>query len=276
MPPERFPSRVDVSPTARCNLERRCPMCIGPDWSICDEVDTMGWKRIIKFFADNGTTNITFTGGEPLMREDLGLLLQFAKSCGMRVTLSTNAILLAGQIEEVATYVDEVGIPIDGPTEEINSLLRPGDGQQLEAAITAVSLIREANPNIEITIRTVATAVNIDSLTDLGELLTGLGIDRWKIYQLIPAAGIVFTDGEPNWDTLKIDSDRFERAISDLTSRFPGLDIVAQTLAGQTKGYVLVGPDGRVGHLFNPNIGNFRDTPLETLETNLSGLINRF
>jgi len=277
MSPEKFPSRVDASPTARCNLEPACPMCIGPDRSITNELDTGKWKRVIGFFADRGTTDITFTGGEPLVRKDIGFLLEYAKSCGMRVTLSTNALRLPDHLENVANYVDEIGIPIDGPIWEIHSKLRPGGEQQLEAAISAVSLIQEANPQIEITIRTVTTAVNIDNLDELGNLLEELsGIDRWKIYQLVPTVGIVFTDSNLNWDTLKIDPDRFDRKIADLTTKFPNLNIVPQTISGQTKGYVLVGPDGKVGHLFNPHIGDFRNTPLDTLEANLSGLINRF
>lgn len=277
MSPEDFPLRVDVMPTARCNLEPPCPMCIGPDRSIPDGIDTEGWHRIIQFFADRGTESITFTGGEPLMREDIGLLMEFAKSCGMRVTLSTNALLLAEHIDEIAAYVDEVGIPIDGPTKEINSLLRIGDGQQLEAAITAVSLLRQANPDIEITIRTVMTTVNINSLPAIGQLLTELsGVDRWKIYHLLPAKGIIYTDSELNWDTLKTGPNEFDKVISDLKWKFPNLNIVAQTIAGQTKGYILVWPDGRVENLFRTDIGGFQDIPLKTLEANLSGLISRF
>lgn len=274
-PERRFPSRVDVNPTASCQLS--CPMCIGPDHNLTDEIDTVGWRGIIKFFSDRGTKRITFTGGEPLMRQDIDILLAFAKSCGMLVTLSTNALSLEEHIDAVAAFVDEVGIPIDGSTKEINGILRVGNDQQFEAAVSGIWLVRNANPNIEITVRTVATTANLDDFSKIGQLLSVLPIDRWKIYELIPANGIIYTsDKSMNWDALKVYSE-FDARISDLKSSFPRLNIATATVADQVKGYVLVWPDGFIVNLFKANIGSFLTDPPEVLEANLSsGLVSNF
>jgi MoaA/NifB/PqqE/SkfB family radical SAM enzyme len=249
-------------------------MCIGPDRSVQNELTTKEWKNAIRFFADRGTNSIVFTGGEPLMREDIGELLEFAKSCGLRVTLSTNALLLADYIEEVVAYVDDVGIPIDGSTEEINSLLRPGNGQQLEAATTAIRLLREKKPDIEITIRTVVTQANIEDLSKIGLLLKELPkIDRWKLYELVPTYGIVFTTGVYNWDTLKVDPNVSEATITTLRSMFPDLSIEYQTLAAQISGYVHVWPNSNVYSIWASGLlGNFRESSPETLEARLRQL----
>jgi len=248
-------------------------MCIGPDRSVQNELSTEEWKNAIKFFADRETSSVVFTGGEPLIREDIVELLGYAKSCGLRTTLSTNALLLAEHIKEVVAYVDEVGIPIDGSTEEVNSLLRPGNGRQLEAAISAIRLLREEKPDIEITVRTVVTQANIESLSEIGKLLTGLPrIDRWKLYELVPTAGIVYTKDVYNWDTLKLDQDTFEETITALKLKFPDLNIESQTIAAQTQGYVFVWPDSKVFSLWNLNIGDFREIPPKTLEARLRQL----
>jgi len=202
MNPETFPERIDVSVTARCNLDPRCPMCIGPERNLQNELTTDEWKSVVKFFANNGTKEIIFTGGEPLMKKDVKELLKYAKESGLRVTLSTNALLLTEHIEAVVKYVDDVGIPIDGSTSKINSRLRPGDGQQLEAAISAISLLRKMNSKIEITIRTVLTRANIDDLSNIGRMLLTLPrIERWKLYELLPSEGLLDQASEWNWDT---------------------------------------------------------------------------
>lgn len=96
-----FKRRIDyvrISVTDRCDL--RCSYCMPvgftdyeepKDWLTFDEIE-----RVVKAFAALGVENIRLTGGEPLLRKDLPLLIsRFSKVDGINdISLSTNATLL--------------------------------------------------------------------------------------------------------------------------------------------------------------------------------------
>ncbi|MEI7752705.1 MAG: radical SAM protein, partial [Candidatus Omnitrophota bacterium] len=57
-----------LSITNRCNL--RCRMCDIP-LAETEEVETRVWERVIQEAAGLGANTVVFSGGEPLLREDL-------------------------------------------------------------------------------------------------------------------------------------------------------------------------------------------------------------
>src|ERR1051326_8916799 len=135
-----FPSSIDINPTALCNLH--CSFCWGPDHTLPDSLTTEDWEHVIRFFAHRGTTAIVFTGGEPLVRKDIGRLLAFAKFLGMHVTLSTNTLLLRKRAEQYLPFVDEIGIPLDGSNAVNNSRMRLGPSRAFACALDAMHFVR--------------------------------------------------------------------------------------------------------------------------------------
>jgi MoaA/NifB/PqqE/SkfB family radical SAM enzyme len=84
------PEVVHIELTSRCNLD--CPYCYvrrdDRDLS-CEQ-----WAAIIKQLADAGVFQITFGGGEPLMRKDAPRLAKLADDSGLNVTITTNGTSL--------------------------------------------------------------------------------------------------------------------------------------------------------------------------------------
>jgi len=115
----RVPLRVMHFVTYRCNLS--CKYCGIWSYSI-KEMTTKEAKKAIKEFADAGTFHWVFTGGEPLLRKDIGELINYLKSFGIAVTLTTNGLLLKKRIWEVKN-VDYFVVSLDGP-KEINDEVR--------------------------------------------------------------------------------------------------------------------------------------------------------
>ncbi|MCM8803575.1 MAG: radical SAM protein [Candidatus Omnitrophica bacterium] len=109
----RCPIRVMHFCTFRCNLH--CKYC-GIWKTPKREMTTQQIKKAMKEFAGAGTIFWTFTGGEPLLRKDIGELVNYAKSLFPIVTLTTNALLLKERIEEIKN-VNYFTISIDGPKE---------------------------------------------------------------------------------------------------------------------------------------------------------------
>lgn len=101
----RVHDSLRISVTDRCNI--RCFYCM-PDTPVCfqprDEILTFEEiERVVRCAAAAGIRKLRFTGGEPLLRKDLPVLLrQVALVPGIaEVALTTNGVLLAGQADEL-------------------------------------------------------------------------------------------------------------------------------------------------------------------------------
>jgi organic radical activating enzyme len=66
---------IDFHVTSECSQE--CPYCWGPQEVAA--VDTAAALDIVDKIAATGARRIVFTGGDPMKREDLGLLIGRAR-----------------------------------------------------------------------------------------------------------------------------------------------------------------------------------------------------
>jgi len=82
---------VHMEVSNRCNLG--CDYCYVPE-KVGKELCTETWKGIIDKLADYGVFQVTFGGGEPLMRNDLIELAEHCESRGLPVCVTTNGLLL--------------------------------------------------------------------------------------------------------------------------------------------------------------------------------------
>ena len=102
--------------TRRCNL--RCVHCYAKalDEGGKDAITTEQGKALIDDLAAYGAPVMLFSGGEPLVREDLVELAKHATGKGMRAVISTNGTLItrqkARELKEVG--LSYVGISMDG------------------------------------------------------------------------------------------------------------------------------------------------------------------
>ncbi|HNZ48641.1 MAG TPA: radical SAM protein [Candidatus Hydrogenedentes bacterium] len=109
----RVPLFLSWNITFRCNL--RCAYCgasDAPRREMSAEEILAGTKEMYKL----GARWITFGGGEPLLRSDIGEILHGASEQGYQVFLSTNGSLLPKKIE-LLPAVDHINLSLDGPRE---------------------------------------------------------------------------------------------------------------------------------------------------------------
>ncbi|MBI1863002.1 radical SAM protein [Candidatus Microgenomates bacterium] len=268
-----FPQAIDINPTARCNLD--CSFCWGPDHNIPDGLDTEDWKRTIDFFGDHGTKAIVFTGGEPLLRHDIGELMQHSKDKNMRVTLSTNTLLLARRANAVLPYTDEIGIPMDGSTVENNIRMRLGTRKHFQTVLSSLDLLKDFNPDIEVTIRTVVSAVNEDDIEQIGEVLAEHkdAFNRWKLYQFSPVS-----IGAEHKDEHEISSERFGAITSAVVSKFDSLNVQIYPSEQRVGRYVFIGPEGNIFGVGDDGdykiVGNFLSMNEEEIYDGIKGLVS--
>src|SRR5262245_53112156 len=93
-------ANLRLSVTDRCNL--RCQYCMPEqDYVWLPRKDILHFEeidRLVDVFLDLGITRVRLTGGEPLLRKDLPVLIErlAAKKRITDLAMTTNGVLLAG------------------------------------------------------------------------------------------------------------------------------------------------------------------------------------
>lgn len=137
----KFPLMVTLSVTDRCNF--RCEYCKLPDMDR-DEMSTADWIGAIDELADAGMMRVSLMGGEPLVRKDIGVLIDHLKSRGVNVAMNTNGWLVPRRLDDVLK-LDLVCITLDGPP-EVHDLQRQRGSQA--RALAAIELLRSRGMNV--------------------------------------------------------------------------------------------------------------------------------
>lgn len=172
---------VIISITNRCSL--KCRMCDIPD-NKTKELTTSQWKNIIQEASLTGARTIVFSGGEPLLREDIFELISFVKNSGMNACLTSNGVLLdeKAACELYQAGVDVVNISLEGP-EEIHDYLR-GEGTY-KKAVSALDNLRKYK--VESTIAAMVSRYNYRHLAYIMESAKkyGAGTVRFQPFSSI-------------------------------------------------------------------------------------------
>ncbi|MBN1376132.1 MAG: radical SAM protein [Dehalococcoidia bacterium] len=168
--------------TRHCNLA--CIHCYASavNRKKADEMDTSQGKRMLADLAEFGVPVILFSGGEPLLREDIFELAEYAVKQNIRVSLSTNGTLIsskaAGLIRDVGFA--EVGISLDG-IDAVNDRFRGKDqafNQALQGIRNCIAL------GIRVSLRLTITNYNYEEIPAIFDLVENEGIDRVCFYHL--------------------------------------------------------------------------------------------
>jgi radical SAM protein with 4Fe4S-binding SPASM domain len=177
--------------TNLCNL--RCQHCYQGDFSKRDDLDWSGLKRI----SDNilstmeewdQTACIHLTGGEPLLKSEIFLLLNYLdqKPRVKELGLITNGLLIDREvIENLSTFskLKRIKISLDGADAEINDSIRQKG--TFEKVIQNLSLIKKES-RFEIILMFTVMKKNYKSLFSLYELCQDLGISGLMLERFIP------------------------------------------------------------------------------------------
>lgn len=164
----RTPLFVSWQLTNRCNL--KCKYC--DYWRYPDEKELSSQEvfSAIDELAGAGTVAISFTGGEPLLREDIGSIVDHAASKGIATKINTNGLLIAKKISEL-THVEQVNLSFDGP-EDIHDRIR-GEASY-RAVFEAVSLLKKGRKKIAFHV--VLSRYNISAIDFILEKCREVGV----------------------------------------------------------------------------------------------------
>jgi MoaA/NifB/PqqE/SkfB family radical SAM enzyme len=150
----RSPLNVMLSVTNRCSS--RCNYCDIPSRRQ-RELTTDEIFSLIDQICEMGCQRLGLWGGEPLIRDDVGQIIDYAKNKNLFVTLDSNGYLLPEKMK-MLNNLDHLVLGLDGP-EEVHDLNRePGSFKRVMAAI---EMAKGKKPFWTIT---VLTKNNLDSI----------------------------------------------------------------------------------------------------------------
>jgi cyclic pyranopterin phosphate synthase len=210
-PPEDLLGRpmgsLRVSVTDRCNL--RCQYCMPEKdylWLARENLLTFEEiTRLISIFTALGVHDVHLTGGEPLLRRDLPVLVRMLARNPLinDLALTTNGIFLAGQAQALRDAgLHRITVSLDTLRPQTFRDLTGRDG--LARVLDGIEAIREARfANVKLD-TVVVKGVNDDELGDIVEFSRQRGIEarfieymdvggatQWSMNQVISRSEIV-------------------------------------------------------------------------------------
>jgi len=148
--------------TKRCNL--RCEHCYAAadQEGAPNELSTAEGKALIDDLAEYGVPVLLFSGGEPMVREDLPELVAYAADSGLRPVLSTNGTLLTRESARKLKRagLKYAGVSVDGLPER-NDRIRGREGA-FDAAVRGIEACLDVG--LKTGLRYTITEHNVDDL----------------------------------------------------------------------------------------------------------------
>jgi AdoMet-dependent heme synthase len=200
------PLSVHFELTRKCNLKcRHCYISPGGESGMSGE----HVKGVLDKLAGEGTLFITFTGGEPLMRDDFFDIAEYARRLNYSVRVFTNGTLVdraaADRMSELNFY--EVGISLYGVRAETHENITGAPGS-FAKTMNALRMLTERG--VRVALKSVIMKPNFDEYGDLIEFARALGARYVFDPTVFPR-----DDGGKEPLALRLDDEQLEAVFSD-------------------------------------------------------------
>ncbi|MFD2370268.1 GTP 3',8-cyclase MoaA [Brevibacillus sp. GCM10020057] len=200
-----------ISVTDKCNF--RCQYCMpaeifGPDFVFLPQHKLLSFEelaRLTRIFASLGVGKIRITGGEPLMRKDLPVLIRMIREVeGVHdIAMTTNGSLLARHARALKEAgLDRVTVSLDSLDEERFGRMN-GRGYRVADVLNGIEAAAEAGLGIKLNM-VVQRGVNDQDILPMAryfreqkhtlrfiEFMDVGNSNGWKLDQVVPSSEIV-------------------------------------------------------------------------------------
>lgn len=197
------PTYVIFLLTHHCNA--RCLHCESYNVPTPEhEMTTDEWKNTLDEARDwLGPIDVSFTGGEALLRPDAIELVEHAAMLGFQVELLTNGFPVFGDRAARLAHsgLKRVTMSVDGSTRELHERTRNRKGfyERVISALSSFVSERDAhNLDIEIWAKTAIMNINVNDLPNIARLAKEIGITGVKYQALEPTYYTEQLD-DPKW-----------------------------------------------------------------------------
>jgi len=181
--PPRYLPVLLLFVTERCNLRcRSCGVCdLAALSAKKDVLSAAQWKHVLKTAAEKlGTTLVSISGGEPLLRTDIYEIISSAVDNGMSVHICTNGVLIDKERALLLrdSGVSTVSISLESPDQETHDYLRGVN--TFPAVVDAIKMLRDYAPRVRIGINYLITRRNYRNMAEMVAFAESLGVHQLK------------------------------------------------------------------------------------------------
>lgn len=189
-----LPVLSEVAITWRCNI--KCRFCYASCTCTTDEEErqdleeltTEGIKKVLEIIRhDAEVPSVSFTGGEPVLREDLTELIAYAsQSLKMRVNLITNGTLISPKTAKnfKAAGLASAQVSIESPDPDVHDSI-VGVKNAFHESLDGLQALKDAG--VAVHPHATLCRLNIHSLPKMASFAKSLGIGRFSLNMIIPA-----------------------------------------------------------------------------------------
>ncbi len=183
--PRLLPFSLVISLTYRCNS--RCSTCRVWERS-AEEFSAEEWEEFFRRFAPARLYYLTFSGGEPFLRDDIARIV-VAAARTLRpalITIPTNGLLsrrIPGEVERMLEGMPPgtklgINLSLDGIGEEHDRIRNvPGNWERAMETYRALRAIR--HPTLILSIHTVISRYNVGRMGEIARALLSLNPDSY-------------------------------------------------------------------------------------------------
>jgi len=214
---KKIPLVVGWAITNKCNYH--CKYC--SRWKKkTKELSTKQVLSIIDELKQLGCQKIVFTGGEPLLRKDIGFIINYCKERGLTVGINSNGSLFRKRINELKN-IDSLTLSLDG-AEEIQDKLRAKGSYK--KVIEAIKTAKKNDINVSLT--TVVSKLNLSYLEDILKIAK-----KYDIVVYFQPVSMIYDYNEPK--ELKCPPNKYKKLIDELiTLKKKGNKQIGNSLPG--------------------------------------------
>lgn len=151
-----------------------------------DELSTEEGKRLLDEIQSMDSPIFVFTGGDPLIREDLFELAAYGKSIGLRVSMTPSAtprVTIDSMKKAAEIGLDRWAFSLDGSNAAIHDRFR-GTSGSFDLTMRSLAYLRELGMPLQI--NTTVCVHNKHDLPHIANLLTEMGVVMWSVFFLVP------------------------------------------------------------------------------------------
>ncbi|WP_125152540.1 putative heme d1 biosynthesis radical SAM protein NirJ2 [Clostridium rectalis] len=269
--------------TNKCNL--KCKHCYRESGErLNGELSTKEGKELIDDICKAGFKIMIFSGGEPLMRNDIFQLINYAKNKGLRPVLGSNGTLIT---KEVAIKLKEagvmaIGISLDSLNAKLHNKFR-GCDNAFKDAILGMKNCRDVG--LDFQIHTTIMNWNKEEIMYITDFSVAMGAIAHHIFFLVP------TGRGKNIEKELLDKIEYRRLLTDIMKKQKEVSIqikptcapqfikVAESIGINSRfkkgciagtNYCIISPKGDVQPCayLNEIAGNIRDIPFDYIWKN--------
>ena len=177
------PLRMDLAVTFRC--QNNCVHCYAGGPHETSELSTEQWKRVIDRVHEVGVFIVTFTGGEPTLRDDLPELLLYAQNKGVVTGLVTNGRRLKDKsyVEMLEkSGLDFVQVTLESHWAKVHDLMTGARGSWKE---TVEGIKNAVHSRIYTTTNSTLSRYNASDFLETVDFIKALGVAAFGCNSLI-------------------------------------------------------------------------------------------